>query len=496
MKGVIVYHTVKTLSLNDMSQRKIAEYLNVSKTTINKYANLNADEALEKLLKVKRPSQFDVSYNFILMKLDKFPNIRSSKLYRKVIEEYPSITAKQRAFRHYVSRLRKNLPSSHQRFYHPVIDNIPGHQMQVDPGQRYVQRDDGTGFTVYFVAFVLSYSRKVFAHFQTTPYNTNDFINAHLQAFQYYGGIASEYVYDQTKLVVIKENYREVWLNEKFHQFALQSGFEVRVCEGYDPESKGKVERVVQEVKEDFLYGEYFDNIEDVRNKSFTWLELIGNRVHSTTNEKPNVFFLTELVKMKTWSLITDEERKVDKVGLISYCGNKYSVPFKYQQRTVLIKESLSMLIIMELSTKNVIAKHPISQEKNQIIKNNNHYRDFIQDLNDLISEAKMTLLNYNNGNMLVDKLVNDNPKIPRDQVRGLLKLHKNNQELDWNIIIYNSLQLMQIRASRIETIITGIKRISLLEEIKKTSKDNNDNKIITSSIQRSTEAYMVVLND
>jgi transposase len=495
MKGVIVYHTVKTLSLNDMSQRKIAEHLDVSKTTINKYVNLSDEEALEKLVKVKRPSQFDVALNFILMKLDKFPNIRSSKLYRKVIEEYPSITARQRAFRHYVRRLRKNLPSSQQRFYHPVIDHIPGHQIQVDPGQKYVKRDDETGFTVYFVAFVSSYSRKVFAHFQTTPYNTNDFINAHLQAFQYYGGIVSEYVYDQTKLVVIKEHYREVWLNEKFHQFALQSGFEVRVCEGYDPESKGKVERVVQEVKEDFLYGEYFTNIEDVRNKSIAWFEHVGNRVHSTTNEKPYVRFLAELVKMKTWSSITDEERKVDKVGLISYCGNKYSVPFKYQQRTVLIKESLNMLIVMELSTRKVIAKHPISQEKNQIIKNNNHYRDFTQDLNDLISEAKTTLLKYNDGNRLVDKLVNDNPKIPRDQVRGLLKLHKNNQELDWNIIIFNSLQLLQIRASRVEAIVAEIKRISLLEEIKKKSKDNNDNKIITSAIQRALEAYMVVLN-
>ncbi len=118
MKGVKVYHTVKTLSLNDMSQRKIAKHLDVSKTTINKYVNLSDEEALEKLVKVKRPSQFDVALSFILMKLDEFPNIRSSKLYRKVIEEYPLITARQRAFRYYVSRLRKNLPFKHQRFYH------------------------------------------------------------------------------------------------------------------------------------------------------------------------------------------------------------------------------------------------------------------------------------------------------------------------------------------------------------------------------------------
>ena len=496
MKGVIVYHAVKTLSVNEMSQRKIAEHLRMSKTTVNKYLRLDANEAIEMLLRVHRPSQFNVALDYILKQLERFPKIRSSKLYRQVTEKYPEITAQPRAFRKYIQRLRNNIPSNQQRFYHPVIDNIPGHQMQVDPGQGYVSRDDETYFPVYFVAFVLSNSRKVFVHFQTTPYNTNDFINAHLQAFQYYGGIAFEYVYDQTKLVVIKEDYREVWLNEKFHQFALQSGFEIRVCEGYDPESKGKVERVVQEVKADFLYGEYFKNIEDVRNKSIIWLELIGNRVHSTTNEKPNVLFLTELAKMKPWSKVTDEERKVDKVGLISYCGNKYSVPFKYQQRTVLIRESLNTLIVMDLSTKSIIAKHSVSQEKNQIIKNNNHYRDFTQDLKDLISDAKMALHNYNEGDILVDNLVSDNPKIPRDQVRGLMRLHKNNQDLDWNLIISNSLQLMQIRASKVEEIINELKRISLLKEIEKTTAENNNNKIKTSSIQRSLDVYLGVLHD
>jgi transposase len=495
MKGVMVYCTVKTLTENEMSQRSIAEHLKMSKTTVNKYLQLEAEEAIEKLIRVKRPSQFDIARDYVLDQLDRFPKIRSSKLYRKVTTEYPELTAKPRAFRKYVSRLRSNNPTRHQRFYHPVIDNLPGHQMQVDPGQMFVQRDQESGFTVYFIAFVLSYSRKVFVHFQTTPYNTNDFINAHLQAFQYYGGIAYEYVYDQTKLVVIKENYREVWLNEKFHQFALQSGFEPRVCEGYDPESKGKVERVVQEVKDDFLYGEYFQNIEDIRNRSITWFEYIGNRIHSTTNKKPDVLFLEEQAKMKPWSKITDEERKVDKVGLISYCGNKYSVPFKYQQRSVLIRETQNMLLIMDLGAKEVIARHNLSMEKNQIIKNNNHYRDFTQVLADLVSEAKLILRGYNNGDSLIEKLIEDNPKIARDQVRGLLKLHKDNQELDWNTIISNSLQLMQIKVSRVETVIYELKKIFLLEEIEKSGKGNN-NKIETSSIQRSLDVYLEVLHD
>jgi len=49
-------------------------------------------------------------------------------------------------------------------------------------------------------------------------------------------------------LVVIKEIYREVLFNHEFHQYANSIGFHPHVCEGYDPQSKGKVERCIQEL--------------------------------------------------------------------------------------------------------------------------------------------------------------------------------------------------------------------------------------------------------
>jgi len=67
-----------------------------------------------------------------------------------------------------------------------------------------------------------------------------------------------ECIYDQTKLVVIHEIFRELELNQRFHQYATTAGFHIRVCEGYDPESKGKVESGVKYVKQNGLYGETF----------------------------------------------------------------------------------------------------------------------------------------------------------------------------------------------------------------------------------------------
>ena len=77
----------------------------------------------------------------------------------------------------------------------------------------------------------------------------------HEQAFRYFGSIPAECVYDQTKLVVIKEMFREVIFNDRFYHYAVQICLEIRVCKGYDPESKGKVEAGVKYVKGDCLWG-------------------------------------------------------------------------------------------------------------------------------------------------------------------------------------------------------------------------------------------------
>ena len=69
--------------------------------------------------------------------------------------------------------------------------------------------------TVYFVVFVLSLSRLMHLSYSLKPINTSDFICMHDAAFRYFGGQPEELVYDQTKLVVINEKYRELALNQE-----------------------------------------------------------------------------------------------------------------------------------------------------------------------------------------------------------------------------------------------------------------------------------------
>jgi transposase len=51
-----------------------------------------------------------------------------------------------------------------------------------------------------------------------SPVTTEIFIRMHDEAFRYFEGVPEECVYDQTKLVVIHEEFREVIHNEAFYQ--------------------------------------------------------------------------------------------------------------------------------------------------------------------------------------------------------------------------------------------------------------------------------------
>ncbi len=148
--------------------------------------------------------------------------------------------------------------------------------------------------------------------------------------------VCRQCVYDQTKLVVINEQYMELDLNQRFAQYAATAGFRIYACHGYDPESKGKVEAGVKYVEENCLYGESFADFLDLKQHIDRWLETVANvRIHGTTHSQPIEYYNSqEKQHMKPYlspSMIESApellRRKADKTGLISWNGNKYSVP-------------------------------------------------------------------------------------------------------------------------------------------------------------------------
>lgn len=494
MKGVQVYHSVQYLRSLGNSLRDIAEKTEISTGTVVKLLKMDSATALEKLSKVHRTSEFDQFKSLIDEQLTLFPEISSVKLLRILKKFHPEIKAQERSFRKYLAKIRSDYGKSSMRFYKPIQTDRPGFQVQVDPGEDWILLDNLEKMKVYFVAFIFGFSRQRYFYIQNRPFNTGDFIRAHKEAFEFYGGIAKEYVYDQTKLVVICERYREVWLNEEFHKFALSSGFQPVVCEGYDPESKGKVERLVQYIQKDFLYGETFADLSDVREKSQIWLTRVNNQVHSTTNQIPALLFNEEKKVLKPFvGEQVSEKRLVDKTGLISYKSNKYSVPYQYQQKVVLIKSVGDNLIISDFKSNEEICRWQISSAAGTRNINNNHYRNYKEELSKIKENCIADLVGFKNSELLINKIITDNPKIQRDQLNGLRQLYSKHKSENWSEIIELSLQMQTIRTSVIEEIILKNKTKRDVEEVNKKSANPNK-QVLVSKLDRSLEKYNEVI--
>jgi transposase len=428
-----VIHKVKSL-YNDgqgLSQREIAKELGISRNTVRKYLSL--DETSITMLQddTSREKTLDDYREYIIHLLKTYPNLSAVKILRKLKAKVSELSISDRSVRRYVEKLKATVAVKQARYYEPILDMIPGHQCQVDPGELHDVMINGKKTSVYFVVFVLSYSRMMYVAVSPTPINTSMMIKMHDAAFRYFGGCPEECVYDQTKLVVIKEQYRELVLNNEFARFATYAGFNIRACEGYDPESKGKVEAGVKFVENNGFYGEEFANWGELERYTLEWLDTIANlRVHGTTKQIPQVLFDNEeKASLKSYQLSNYTydysqhiTRKVDKTGLISWSGNKYSVPTAYQQASVYVQEEDGVLVIFEPTSQQEIARHTLSKQKGQIIKNTTHYRD----LNELTEELEakiIEVIDETTGRMLCHLLKSTSPHIYKDQLRGAIKV-------------------------------------------------------------------------
>lgn len=433
MKGWIMVHKIKALydEGNGCSINQIAKDLSMSRNTVKKYLNMNEDEINEHRNNGSREKQLDKYKDYQVHLLQKYPNLTASKIRRKLEAKGLCVSVCERTFRNYVKDLKKKIQVKQKRYYEPVIDMIPGEQCQVDMGELRGVLINNKPATIYFSVFVLSYSRLMYVSASDKPINTKDFIRMHDEAFRYFDGVVEESVYDQTKLVAIREEFREVWFNEEFYRYACFSKFEIRVCEGYDPESKGKVEAGVKYVKNDFFYGEEFLDFKELQESLSTWQDTVANqRVHGTTGRKPKeVYDLEEYPKMKAYLrpfFVVEEDEKehrgVDRTSLISYKSNKYSVPCIYQLSEVKVKEEGRKLIIHDGESKEVIAVHELYEGKGKVVKNINHYRDHQKLISDREGEVRK-VIGDEVGQKLCKVIKETSPKIYKDQLVGFIKL-------------------------------------------------------------------------
>ena len=130
-------HKIKSLfdNGNGLSRRKIAEQLDISRRTVNKYLSMNEDEITAYLADRSREKQLDPCKDYLLHLHNIWPDLSARKIYQKLLQCQPGLVKSSRSVRRYVETLKATHTLSQKRYYEPVLDMIPGEQCQVDGGE-------------------------------------------------------------------------------------------------------------------------------------------------------------------------------------------------------------------------------------------------------------------------------------------------------------------------------------------------------------------------
>jgi transposase len=172
----------------------------------------------------------------------------------------------------------------------------PGTQAQVDFGYAGLMADPLSGKTRRAWAFImsLSYSRHRFVRFvfrQDVP----SWIDCHIRAFEFFGGVPGSVVLDNTKAGVLKPDIYDPTLNRAYAELERHYGFVADPAKVASPKLKGKVERNVGVVRRHLLAGRSFRDVFEANERALRWCrDEIGMEIHGTTKKKPYVVFEKE----------------------------------------------------------------------------------------------------------------------------------------------------------------------------------------------------------
>jgi transposase len=360
----IMYQQIKKLKEIGLTWSGIASRTGLDVKTVKKYSRMTPEEFQEYYRTYhQRVKCFDF-YEPEIIQIFRNANtsrVNASAIYDHLEEKHGDLPASERSFRTYMAylRLMGKLQVSGERILEPVECLPLGHQMQLDFGE-YRMRD---GSKLYIFAAILSASRCRYVQLFDRPLTTRDVINSLCDCFAYYNGIPHEIVIDQDHLMVVSENKGDIILTHDFKLFRDEMDFNLYVCRKADPQSKGKVENLVNFVKRSYLSTRSFSDLEEARTRLASWLVRKANGKRcAATNRKPHEHLEEERKFLKPLRnsifAIGDktlrEPRKVDKLGQISVHGAKMRVPSEYRSRVVSVFISADEVHIFD----------PVSDEK------------------------------------------------------------------------------------------------------------------------------------
>lgn len=362
--------TIKSLNKKGYSQAHIARTLGISRNTVSKILK-SEERGEEQLIKKPHPSVLDEYREFIEIQLNK--GLSRQRIYQDLVRDY-NFKGSYTAVKDYARRLLTMTQKAYM-----VMTALPGEEAQVDYGYIGTIKVNGKPRKAWVFIMVLSYSRYMYASI-VFDQSVKSFIQSHVEAFHFFGGIPETVKIDNLKAGVVEADFYEPVLQRTYAAFAAHYGFYAQPCRVYTPTDKGKVESNVKYVKDNCFKGRDFQGIEEAREFLVLWLTGTANRrMHGTIKKIPEQLF--EAAEKPKLQKLPQEDFIFSKTAQatvhpnchVAYAGNYYSVPYAYIGCEVDIVE-INRLVKVFYKNEEIALHNLCRDSKGDHITNKEHY--------------------------------------------------------------------------------------------------------------------------
>lgn len=243
----------------------------------------------------------------------------------------------------------------------------PGEAFQMDWGFVNVQTSYGDSIRAAAFALICHHCGMCYVEFFPNAKQENLFIGM-LHGFQYMG-IPRYILTDNMKSVVLHRDSSgfPIWQKD-YESFMEDVGFKTKLCKPRHPYTKGKVERLIRFVKENFLPGRSFWNITDLNRQCLAWCETQNRHFHSGMKSTPETIHASECAKKLGPLTLHDAilfylcpERKVSFDGFVTYEQRRFGVPLSYSGSIARVKRDQETLFIYSDDMKSLLVTYPVT---------------------------------------------------------------------------------------------------------------------------------------
>lgn len=274
MRSAVEWAQVRALAADGVSQREIARRLGMNRRTV---ARLAASEVPPRYRREPAGSKIDPYEPVLRQLLAEWPELKAPRATELLREEYGyegSVDLVKRRLR----RLRPPAVRPAQR-----TGYRPGQVLQLDWAEMPTRPQLlGRERRVYALIASLPYSGAQTAFF-SLEMTIEAFLEGHVRAFEWLGGVPRECVYDNLRSVVARREGEEIVWNQRFLHLRGHYGFHATACTPATPREKGSVEAGVRYLKSGFWPARRFRDLRKLDELYEGWRDRVCNtRVHAS----------------------------------------------------------------------------------------------------------------------------------------------------------------------------------------------------------------------